>query len=141
MTAHLLNPNLDPELPATLSKKILGDLLRDELRYTGLIISDDLEMKAIADHYGAEEAPRLAIEAGCDLLIYRTEAATRHAYTSLLKALEEDRLSPDRVIESAELSRELKKEYLLPYAATEVRGVGKRTAPPENAEWLKANFG
>jgi beta-N-acetylhexosaminidase len=141
MTAHLLNPNLDPDRPATLSKRILTDILRDELRYTGLIVSDDLEMKAIADHYGAEEAPRLAIEAGCDLLIYRTESATRHAYASLSNALEEDRLSADRVIESAELSRELKKQFLLPYLASDARGAAQKTAPPENAEWLKANFG
>jgi len=141
MTAHLLNPNLDPDFPATFSKNVLMDILREEMRYTGLIVSDDLEMKAITDHFGAEEAPRLAIEAGCDLLIYRSEAATRHAYASLLKALEEGRLDPQRVIESAELSMELKRQDLLPYEAAEPKLAVKETGQPEFAEWLKTNFG
>ncbi len=140
MTAHLMNPNLDPKFPATLSSKILNDILREEMRYTGLIISDDLEMKAITDHFGVEEAPRLAVEAGCDLLIYRSEAATRHAYTSLLKALDEGRLSPDRVIDAAELSMEMKRTDLLPYVVVDAKNAGKKTGTPELAEWLKTNF-
>ena len=141
MTAHLLNPNLDPKYPATLSKRVLTDLLRDDLRYTGLIVSDDLEMKAIADHYGPEEAPRLAIEAGCDLLIYRTEAATRHAYTSLSKALDEGRLDPERVLESADLSMDLKREFLVPYGALDPRTAAGKVGLPTTAEWLMTNFG
>ncbi len=141
MTAHLMNPNLDPELPATLSSAILEDLLRDEMRYTGLIVSDDLEMKAITEHYGVDEAPRLAIEAGCDLLIYRSEAATRHAYAALVKALEEGRLMPERVLESAERSRELKKESHMPYAPKDPAAAAQKTGLAETAEWLKLNFG
>lgn len=141
MTAHLLNANLDPDKPATLSKKTLDGILRDELRYTGLVVSDDMEMKAITAHFGAEEAPRLAIEAGCDLLIYRTEAATRHAYTSLLKALDDGTLNPERVIESAEHSLEMKKETLFPYIAVDAQNVGKKVGLPETAEWLKTNLG
>jgi beta-N-acetylhexosaminidase len=141
MTAHLINPNLDPEFPATLSKKVLTDLLRDDMRYTGLIISDDLEMKAIADHFGPEEAPRLAIEAGCDLLIYRSEAATRHAYASLLKALENGTLDPERVLESADLSMDLKREFLVPYGPLDPQEAAKKTALPSTAEWLKTHFG
>jgi beta-N-acetylhexosaminidase len=140
MTAHLMNPSIDPKYPATLSKRLLTEILRDEMRYTGLVISDDLEMKAISDHYGPEEAPRLAIEAGCDLLIYRTEAASRHAYTSVIKALEEGRLDPERVLESADLSMDLKREFLVPYGAIDPKGVSSKTAPPATAEWLKTNF-
>lgn len=140
MTAHLMNPNLDSEKPATLSSKTLMGLLREEMRYTGLIVSDDLEMKAITDHFGVEEAPRLAIEAGCDLLIYRSEAATRHAYASLIKALDEGRLSPDRVIESAELSMDIKREDLMPYGAVDPKTAGTHTGQPEFSEWLKTNF-
>lgn len=140
MTAHLMNSNLDPDFPATLSKKTLTALLRDEMRYTGLIISDDLEMKAIADHYGPEEAPRLAIEAGCDLLIYRSEAATRHAYACLLKALDEGRLNPERVLDSADLSMDLKREFLIPYGPLDPKAAAMKTALPATAEWLTANF-
>lgn len=69
MTAHVKYPQLDPDHPATLSRPILQDLLRLELGYKGLIASDDLEMKAITDHYGFEEAILLALEAGVDLFL------------------------------------------------------------------------
>ncbi len=140
MTAHLMNPNLDPKYPATLSKNVLTDILREEMRYTGLIVSDDLEMKAITDHFGVEEAPRLAIEAGCDLLIYRSEAATRHAYTSLAKALEEGRLDPIRVIESAEMSMEMKRATLLPYSPVDSKTAESKTGQAEFTNWIKENF-
>lgn len=137
MTAHVMNPNLDPRFPATLSKATLQGILRDEMRYTGLIVSDDMEMKAIADHFGAEEAPRLAIEAGCDLLIYRSEAATRHAYASLLKALDDDRLSADRVIEAANLSRDVKRDFLANYALPDPKTVSAHVGTPEHLEIAK----
>jgi beta-N-acetylhexosaminidase len=140
MTAHIVNPNIDPDRPATLSRKTLEGLLRDDLRYNGLIVSDDMEMKAITDHYGAEEAPRLAIEAGCDLLIYRSEAATRHAYASVLAALESGKLDPERVLEAAEASRELKEEFLLPYEPRDSSGVEALVGLAETADWLKTNF-
>jgi beta-N-acetylhexosaminidase len=134
MTAHILTTKLDPELPATLSSKILQELLRGQLRFSrGLIISDDLEMKAITDHYGAEDAPRLALEAGCDLLIYRTEAAARAAYEALGRALDSGKLSPERVLDAAGRSLEIKKEVLLPYQPVSISEVGKTVGIAEHA--------
>jgi beta-N-acetylhexosaminidase len=69
MTAHVLYPALDRALPATLSRKILHDLLRNRLRFRGAIISDALEMKAIADRYGIGEAAVLGVAAGCDVVL------------------------------------------------------------------------
>src|SRR5712691_10860243 len=66
MTAHVFVPSLDEERPATLSRHVVTDLLRNALRYDGVILSDDLEMKAIAAEYAAPAAAVLAIEAGCD---------------------------------------------------------------------------
>jgi beta-N-acetylhexosaminidase len=132
MTAHIICSKLDPERPATLSSKILTDILRNRLRYTGLIISDDLEMKAITDHFGPEDAPRLAIEAGCDLLIYRTEAATRAAHASLTKALESGKLDPKFVLEAEKRSKALKKEVLLPYHETNIAELPEKVGTPEN---------
>ena len=71
MTAHIINPKLDPKYPATMSEATINGLLREELRFSKLVISDDLEMKAISDHYGPDEAAVMSIKAGCDLLIYR----------------------------------------------------------------------
>jgi beta-N-acetylhexosaminidase len=69
MTAHIFNANWDT-LPATLSRNVLTRLLRDTLNFRGVIISDDMQMKAIAAHYGLEEAIRLALQAGIDILTF-----------------------------------------------------------------------
>ena len=132
MTAHVICSQIDPDRPATLSSKILRGILRGQLRYTRLILSDDMEMKAIADHFGVDDAPRMAIEAGCDILLYRTEAATRHAYAALTKALDEGKLSPDLVLEAAGRNEALKREVLMPYYPASVAEVGTKVGTPEN---------
>jgi len=134
MTAHILCTKIDPHLPATLSSKILRDILRNELRYTRIIISDDMEMKAITDHYGAEEAPRMALEAGCDMLIYRTESGARHAYEAVLKALESGKLSPQIILEAHARIAEVKKEHLLPYNPVVVAEVAQKVGIPKHHE-------
>lgn len=68
MTAHIYNRNIDPDFPATLSKKTLTHLLRVELGFTGVIITDDIYMEGIVGEYGVEDAVVLAINAGADLI-------------------------------------------------------------------------
>jgi len=68
MTAHIFNAKLDEEYPATLSKKVLTDTLRQRLNYNGLIITDDMRMGAINDYYGYEKAVELAVLAGVDVI-------------------------------------------------------------------------
>ncbi len=71
MTAHVINRHLDSEgLPATLSHKILSHLLRQTMDYDGVIISDDLQMQAIAHHYSMKEALKLTFNAGADMVIF-----------------------------------------------------------------------
>ena len=70
MTAHVVYPALDPERPATFSRRVLHDLLRDELGFQGICITDALEMKGASGERSLAEAARLAIEAGCDLLLF-----------------------------------------------------------------------
>ena len=69
MTAHLQIPALDPDRPATLSPRILTQLLRQEMGFQGLIVTDALVMSAIADRYGSNEASVMAVEAGADILL------------------------------------------------------------------------
>lgn len=133
MTAHILNPKLDPKYPATLSEITLQEHLRKQMRYSRVIVSDDMEMKAITDHFGAEEAPLLAVKAGCDMLIYRSEAAGRKAYAALLNALEDGRLSPDTVLQAEVRIREQKKViYTQPYKAALVAEVSQKVGNPEH---------
>ncbi|MDD5761593.1 MAG: beta-N-acetylhexosaminidase [bacterium] len=86
MTAHVMYPALDRTVPATLSRKILHDLLRKGLRFRGAVISDALEMKSIADRYGVGEAAVLAVTAGCDVvLVCRGESAQAEAIERLAR--------------------------------------------------------
>ena len=69
LTAHIFNATLDPEHPATLSQPTVTGILREQLGFDRVVISDDLQMGAITDAYGYEEAVALAIEAGIDVLL------------------------------------------------------------------------
>ncbi|GHT11743.1 glycosyl hydrolase [Bacteroidia bacterium] len=69
MVAHVFNRRIDPDYPASLSQKIIQGLLRQQLKYKGLVITDDLAMGAIAEHYSLEQALEKAINAGADMLI------------------------------------------------------------------------
>jgi len=69
MTAHIMFPEIDPKWPATLSSIFLTDLLRNDLKYNGVIISDDLEMKALKQFGSIEDLSVQMILAGCDMLI------------------------------------------------------------------------
>lgn len=70
MSAHILVPILDPQYPATLSSLIMNDLLRKEMGFKGVIVTDALNMKALTQYYSAEELAICAHKAGCDLLLY-----------------------------------------------------------------------
>ena len=74
MTAHIVNKQLDDSgVPATLSYKTLTGILRNQLLFDGVIITDDMQMKAISDHYGLEQALTLAINAGADMFIFANQ--------------------------------------------------------------------
>ena len=86
MTAHILLPQIDPELPCTLSPEAIR-LLRGEIGYDGLVFSDDLEMKAVADHYTPEDAVHRALAAGVDSLLVCRRADLRDAVLGALESL------------------------------------------------------
>jgi beta-N-acetylhexosaminidase len=69
LTAHVIFEAVTPNQPATLAPAVVRGILRDELGFSGLVLTDDMEMKAIAEHYGVEQAACAAIEAGCDQLL------------------------------------------------------------------------
>jgi beta-N-acetylhexosaminidase len=102
MTAHVVFAALDPDLPATLSPAVLGGLLRGELGYDGVVVSDDLEMKAVADHWGVGDAVVRGLLAGCDaFLLCRREELQIEAFEALVRAAERDAAVRARVDEAA----------------------------------------
>jgi beta-N-acetylhexosaminidase len=119
MTAHVLVPAYDETRPATLSKRMITGVLREELEYDGVILSDDLEMKALANEYTVPDAAVLAIEAGCDGLLicsgdHNTQAQTLEA---IVHAIEDERLSISRVEESLRRHHRVKERFLTAAAA------------------------
>jgi len=77
MSAHVFNSNLDEKYPATLSYNVNTKLLRDELGFKGVLVSDDLQMGAISKHYSLEEIVTLAINSGIDMLLFGNQLATQ----------------------------------------------------------------
>jgi beta-N-acetylhexosaminidase len=103
MTAHVFNRRLDHRYPATLSRPTITGLLRGELGWGGVVVSDDLRMAAIEQHYGSADAAVLALEAGVDLLLIGDDrlpegrSAARIALSAVRHALEQGRLAPATV--------------------------------------------
>ncbi|WP_405535472.1 glycoside hydrolase family 3 protein [Streptomyces sp. NBC_00075] len=111
MSAHILIPSLDPDRPATLSHPVLTDLLRGELGYTGLIVTDGMEMQAIAATYGIERGSVLAIAAGADAICVggglSDDETVRSLRDALVNAVRTGELPEERLADAAERVRAL----------------------------------
>ena len=115
MTAHILYEDLDPEYPATLSKKILTGLLREQMGFRGVIVTDDMSMRAIRDRYGTGEAAVRAVLAGADLVLAgRNPEAAREIHAALEKALEDGTIPASRLAETRSRLAELRKRAQAP---------------------------
>lgn len=98
MTAHVMFDAVDPDVPATMSQKVLTQLLRTEIGFEGVVVSDDLEMKAIADNYGIGEAAVLGTLAGVDLfLVCHHAQVQRDAIEAVVRAVETGRVPQSRI--------------------------------------------
>jgi beta-N-acetylhexosaminidase len=113
MTSHIKFSKIDPENPVTFSEKFIRQILRGELRYRGLVISDDLDMKALASHYPVEQIPVRAFNAGCDILLYcNVFEHPQIALNALNDALKEKRISAQQIEDSYARVVSLKKDAL-----------------------------
>jgi beta-N-acetylhexosaminidase len=117
MTAHIFDAKLDPDYPATLSHRIITGILRDKLKYDGVVVTDDMTMKAITKFYGRKEAIRLAINAGADILLFGNNIdfdrdVVPKAHAIIKKLVTEGEVSKDRIKQSYARIMLLKKEQL-----------------------------
>ncbi|MCB1190391.1 MAG: glycoside hydrolase family 3 protein [Leptospiraceae bacterium] len=88
MTAHIVYPKLDKDYPTTLSKKILNNILREKLKFRGVIITDSMEMDAIDEHYAHTQTAKLAILSGADIILSTEFGKTPYKYYKMiLKAI------------------------------------------------------
>lgn len=98
MTTHILFPEIDSRHPATLSEKIINDLLRNDYGFDGLVFTDAMEMKAIADRYPQGRAAVLAIKAGVDVILLTAQTDnTRKSYFAILKAVQSGEITEQRI--------------------------------------------
>ncbi len=111
MSSHILFPNIDPKWPVSLSEVFLKDILRHSLRWRGLIVSDDLDMKALTKHHSVGEIAVRALQAGTNVLLYCNEAESpRVAVDAIEKAVRDRELSTALISDNAARIIRLKTE-------------------------------
>lgn len=114
MVAHILYPQLDPDKPASLSAKIIGGLLREQMGFGGVIITDDLTMGAITDHYTLPAAAVDTVLAGSDILLIAHEYSNEQKVRSaLLESVRSGVIPESRIDESVYRILALKEKYKL----------------------------
>ncbi len=118
MSAHVFHAGLDADRPATLSRAVITGILREKIGFDGVVASDDLEMKAIASHYGLETAVPEAIEAGIDVLCFGNNLShdpdiAPRVIDILMRAVESGRIPESRIDESFERVVALKRRARL----------------------------
>lgn len=112
MSAHIVVEAIDPDLPATLSEEVLTGLLRDQMGFDGVVLTDDMAMQAIADNWEPEEAAVMAAKAGADVLMFLVEYDKLESIAdALYDALQSGELSEERVDEAVRRVLELKCSY------------------------------
>ena len=103
MTAHIFNATIDSVYPATLSEATIGGILRHQLGFHGVVVSDDMEMGAITSVYGTDQAAELAVRAGIDILLYTSNldstghSLARRIVDVLAKAVQDGRISQGHI--------------------------------------------
>ncbi|MCX4905542.1 glycoside hydrolase family 3 protein [Streptomyces sp. NBC_00878] len=140
MSAHILVPALDPAHPATLSRRILTGLLREELGYDGLIVTDGMEMRAISATYGIERGSVLAIAAGADAICVggglSDEATVLRLRDALVAAVRSGELPEERLADAATRVRSLAAWTAAKTLGAELNGVapGGTSGPGSSTE-------
>jgi beta-N-acetylhexosaminidase len=118
MTAHIFNAKLDPNVPATLSRPVITGILRGELGYQGVVVSDDMQMKAISAHYGLDTAIQQALNAGIDILVFGNNSIfdpeiAQKAISIIKQSVKDGKISQNRIEESYQRIMKLKKRLRL----------------------------
>lgn len=115
MVAHILYSEIDEEYPSSLSDEVISDMLREELNFDGVVITDDMTMGAITENYGMAEAAVLSIQAGTDMFMMYDAMNGNYGEVkaAILEAVENEEISEDTLDESVERILRLKDEYNL----------------------------
>jgi beta-N-acetylhexosaminidase len=129
MMGHLVVDAIDTEFPCSLSKKA-HHFLREELKYTKVIVSDDMEMKAIENHFPTGQAAQMALLAGTDIIIYRSMEKARIAMEALKKAKSDKSIRIEEFTPKIQRVNDLKIAYLKDYQPTYIPNITKQMNLP-----------
>jgi beta-N-acetylhexosaminidase len=114
MVAHILLPKIDPDHPASFSKTIITNYLREELKYNGVVMTDDMTMGGIVNHYELKDAAVQAINAGCDVIMVAHEYnKAKEVLTNLKSKAETGEISEQRIDQSVYRILQLKQKYAI----------------------------
>lgn len=118
MTAHITNKNIDKNLPVTLSSKFLKNILREQIGFNGIVITDDMHMGAISRYYSFEDSIIKAVNAGCDIILVSNNNVLKYdknlpykILNIIYQAVKDGKISKQRIIESSDRIYELKKRF------------------------------
>ncbi len=131
MMAHLLVDDIDDKLPTSLSPKA-HQILRDELGFKGVIISDDMDMKAITDNYGLFEATKMALDSGTDIVEFSKFESAKESY----ERLKESNFNSSHYQKKVDRILKLKKEYLSDHKPIFVPEIGKKIKTEQTESFL-----
>ncbi|WP_342580568.1 beta-N-acetylhexosaminidase [Ureibacillus sp. FSL W7-1570] len=124
MIAHILLPQIDQHYPASMSKTVITDLLRKNLGFDGVVITDDLTMKAITNQYSLEKAAISSVKAGSDIvLIAHHEEKIASVLNRLISAVERGEISEQQINESVIRILRLKEKYQLTHSSVEYASI------------------
>ena len=125
MTAHILYPNIDPKLPATLSPLFIEKLLRQTLGFNGLVITDDLDMKALTGNFSEEQICLLALKAGANVLLYCNQALSPvKAVESIKQALMDGKIPRELIERNSKKIQSIKaKKLKLPLEPPDIKEI------------------
>lgn len=139
MVSHISFPALEKSnIPSTLSKNIVTELLRKKLNYNGVVMTDCMEMKAVTSQYTISEATIMAIEAGNDIvLISHTYELQKEAINRVIKAVGEGIISEERINKSVQRIMKLKEKLELSKISTNWEDDKKKLAKEEHLEYMK----
>ncbi len=138
MTSHIKFSKIDPEWPVTLSKKFVTDILRQNLRYRNLVVTDDLGMKALTNHYDLKTIVLGALNAGCNILLFCNEFdSPEKAFEILEKAAADKTISQEILRENHKMVMDLKHASLDP-KMMDAESMSRTVGHPDHIKLAKA---
>lgn len=138
MTSHIKFSKIDPDWPVTLSRKFVTEILKQNLRYRNLVVTDDLGMKALTKDYDLKTIVLGALNAGCHILLFCNEFDSPHAAFEILeKAASDKTLSQDLLRENHKKIMDIKKASLDPHMV-DAESMSRTVGHPDHIKLAKA---